>query len=50
MRLFATVTAGLLGNILMTVLTFWYTNRTVPVRFYWDMEYIGTLLRDSLPY
>lgn len=42
--------AGLAGNILMTALTWWYTNRWHTVRFGWDMTYMRHILITSLPY
>ena len=42
--------AGLAGNLLMTILTWWYANRWHRVRFWWDSEYIRYILRISLPY
>lgn len=42
--------AGLIGNILMTGLTWWYANKYHPVRFAWDTTYIKHILTISLPY
>jgi O-antigen/teichoic acid export membrane protein len=42
--------AGLAGNIFMTVLTWWYMSRYIPVRFAWDTAYIRHIIRISLPY
>jgi O-antigen/teichoic acid export membrane protein len=42
--------AGLAGNALMTLLTWWYTQRWHPVRFWWDLTYIRHILITSLPY
>jgi O-antigen/teichoic acid export membrane protein len=42
--------AGLAGNALMTALTWWYTQRWYPVRFWWDLTYIRHILITSLPY
>jgi O-antigen/teichoic acid export membrane protein len=42
--------AGLVGNIAMTGLTWWYASRWQPIRFAWDSEYIRHILRISLPY
>ena len=42
--------AGLAGNLLMTVLTWWYANRWHPVRFGWNTTYIKHILIISLPY
>ena len=42
--------AGLLGNIVMTILLYAYANRVSPIKFAWDGAYIGRLLRETLPY
>ncbi len=42
--------AGLAGNILMMVLTWWYVNRYERIRFLWDSTYIRHILHISLPY
>jgi hypothetical protein len=42
--------AGLVGNILMTGLTWWYTSRWQKVEFRWDTDYIRHILSISLPY
>ncbi len=42
--------AGLVGNMLMTWLTWWYANRWHPIRFGWDTEYIKYILTISLPF
>lgn len=42
--------AGLLGNIVMTVLTYWYTRKTLMIRFAWDTTVIRGILKESLPY
>jgi O-antigen/teichoic acid export membrane protein len=42
--------AGLLGNLMMTLLTWWYTSRHHPVRFGWDTLYMKHMLLTSLPY
>jgi O-antigen/teichoic acid export membrane protein len=42
--------AGLVGNIIMTGLTWWYANRWHTVRFAWDTLYIKYILKISLPY
>jgi O-antigen/teichoic acid export membrane protein len=42
--------AGLIGNIIMTGLTWWYANRWHTVRFAWDTLYIKYILKISLPY
>ena len=42
--------AGLAGNIVMTVLTWWYANKWQKVTFAWDTTYIRHILTISLPY
>ena len=42
--------AGLAGNLLMTILTWWYARRWHRVKFGWDLSYIGHILYISLPY
>jgi hypothetical membrane protein len=42
--------AGLVGNIIMTGLTWWYTSRWQKVEFRWDTDYIRHILSISLPY
>jgi O-antigen/teichoic acid export membrane protein len=42
--------AGLLGNVIMTLITWVYANRFVKIWFEWDSEYILKLIRISLPY
>ncbi len=49
-RLIAIFITGLLGNTLMTVLTYWHTRKYIHIRFEWDMDYIRHILRISLPY
>lgn len=42
--------AGLLGNILMMGLTWWYTKKYIKIRFRWDKKYIKEIVLLSLPY
>ncbi len=49
-RLLFVFGAGLLGNIVMTGITFWYLCKWQKVRFHWDVEYITHILKLSLPY
>lgn len=49
-RLTSVLFAGLAGNILMTVLTFWYASRFQKIRLHWDKNYIIKILKLSLPY
>ncbi|MBP6981198.1 oligosaccharide flippase family protein [Candidatus Gracilibacteria bacterium] len=42
--------AGLAGNILMTVITWWYVEKYEKIRFRWDSSYIKHILKISLPY
>lgn len=42
--------AGLLGNVVMTVLLYVYSRRIIRIGFHWDPEYIVRLLKESLPY
>lgn len=49
-RFILIMVAGLVGNLLMTALTWWYANRHHPVRFGWDTEYMRHIVITSLPY
>ena len=42
--------AGLIGNMIMMGLTWWYTHQYQRVYFAWDRDYIKHILRISLPY
>lgn len=42
--------AGLMGNIVMTGMTWWYASRWQRVSFAWDTPYIKHILQISLPY
>lgn len=48
--LIAIFTAWLVGNIVMTAITWWYARRVVPIRFEWDSAYIRHIVMASLPY
>ncbi len=50
MRYTLVMIAGLAGNILMLMLTYFYTKKFIRVRFEWDTSYIKKILRESLPY
>lgn len=49
-RLLFVFGAGLVGNIIMTGITFWYLKKWQKVRFHWDTDYILHILKLSLPY
>lgn len=49
-RLIFVLVAGLVGNIVMTGITFWYLQKQQKVRFHWDFSYILHILKLSLPY
>ena len=42
--------AWLLGNMLMTGLTYFYSRKFIHIRFQWDSDYIHHIIRASLPY
>ena len=42
--------SGLAGNILMTILTWWYARKFQKIRFYWEKDFIIKILKLSLPY
>lgn len=42
--------SGLLGNILMTFLTFNYARKFQKIKFYFDKDYIKKILKLSIPY
>lgn len=42
--------AGLAGNLLMMVLTWWYTRKYIKIVFGWDKKYIKEIIVLSLPY
>ena len=46
----AILLAGLLGNIVMTALLYFYARRIEPIRFRFDPVYMKHILRTSLPY
>lgn len=46
----AVLLAGLLGNIVMTGLLYFYARKIEPIVFRFDPEYIKHILRTSLPY
>lgn len=50
MAFFAIFAAGLLGNVVMTVMLYMYSRRIFPIHFYWDAPYIRRLLIETLPY
>jgi len=49
-RLIYVMLAGLVGNLLMTLLTWWYTSRWQRVRFEWDFPYVKHIVLLALPY
>ncbi len=42
--------AGLIGNLLMFALTYWYASKYIRIYFGWDTAYIKEILLLSLPY
>ena len=42
--------AGIVGNGLMLVLTYFFTRRLIPVRLAWDWEYLRSIILKALPY
>jgi len=42
--------AGIIGNGLMLVLTYFFTRRLIPVRLAWDWEYLRSIILKALPY
>lgn len=49
-RLAYVLIAWVAGNLLMTLLTWWYASKWQKIRFAWDREYIQHILRVSIPY
>lgn len=49
-RFILVMVAGLIGNLIMTLLTWWYASRWQRVRFEWDTTYIQHILKISIPY
>lgn len=49
-KLYTILTAGVVGNVLMTVSTLWYASRWQKIRFAWDIGYIRHILKLSVPY
>jgi O-antigen/teichoic acid export membrane protein len=49
-RLAYILLAWVAGNLLMTMLTWWYASKWQKIRFAWDTEYIRHILKISIPY
>lgn len=49
-RLTAVFVSGLLGNILMTAMIYFYAKKFQKIRYYWDKDYIKKILTLSIPY
>lgn len=49
-RLAYVLIAWVAGNLLMTMLTWWYASKWQKIRFAWDSGYIRHILKTSIPY
>lgn len=49
-RFLLVMMAGLVGNLLMMILTWWYAEKYEKIRFRWDGAYQKYILKISLPY